>query len=114
MLYGPNTNASASIIYMLEHQANYIAQCLEALHARGAAAIEVKADVYRKYNAIVTERLKESVVAAENCLSYFKLPSGRITTQWPWTMADYHARTARVDFEDYGFEKHKVSAAAAE
>jgi cation diffusion facilitator CzcD-associated flavoprotein CzcO len=114
MLYGPNTNASASIIYMLEHQANYIVQCIGAMNARQAAAIEVKADVFRNYNEAVTQRLQDSVVAADNCLSYFKLPSGRITTQWPWTMSDYHARTSRVDFADYDFAPARMSLQAAE
>jgi len=114
MLYGPNTNASASIIYMLEHQANYIVQCISAMNARQAAAIEVKADVFQKFNEAVTQRLQESVVAADNCLSYFKLPSGRITTQWPWTMSDYHARTSRVNFADYDFAHAREMAEAAE
>ena len=103
MLYGPNTNASASIIYMLEHQANYIVQCVQAMNSRSAAAMEVRGDIYRDYNVSVTHRLQESVVAASTCNSYFKLPSGRITTQWPWTMSEYHARTARVDASDYLF-----------
>jgi len=84
------------------------------MKARDAAAIEVKADVFRKYNESVNERLAESVVAADNCLSYFKLPSGRITTQWPWTMSEYHARTARANFEDYEFTPARAMAAAAE
>lgn len=103
MLYGPNTNASASIIYMLEHQAGYIAQCIQALAAREAAAIEIKADVFGRFNADAARRLDESVVASADCHSYFKLPSGRITTQWPWTMREYHARTSRVNFADYEF-----------
>lgn len=113
MLYGPNTNASASIIYMLEHQANYITQCVQAMGARNAVAIEVREDVFRKFNEEANERLKESVVAADNCLSYFKLPSGRITTQWPWTMAEYHARTARANMEDYLFKPASAATAQA-
>ncbi len=103
MLYGPNTNASASIIYMLEHQAGYITQCVQALKGQNAAAIEIRSDVFRSFNDVVRTRLEESVVAAGNCNSYFKLPSGRIPTQWPWTMTEYHARTAKVNVAEYAF-----------
>lgn len=103
MMYGPNTNASASIIYMLEHQAEYIAQCVEALRERPGAWMQVRSAVQRQFNEAAHERLAESVVARDNCLSYFKLPSGKIVTQWPWTMSEYHRRTARVNFADYEF-----------
>lgn len=103
MIYGPNTNAAASIIYMIEHQANYIARCIETLEERNASWLQVRADVQEKYNAIAHERLNESVVANDNCLSYFKLPSGKIVTQWPWDMREYHRRTREPDFSEYEF-----------
>jgi len=103
MIYGPNTNAAASIIYMIEHQAEYIAQCVEALRARPHAFMQVRPDVQTRFNAEAHARLSESVVASENCLSYFKLPSGKIVTQWPWSMAEYHRRTSAVDLADFAF-----------
>ena len=103
MIYGPNTNAAASILYMIEHQADYIAQCVEALRDQPGAWMQVRANVQQKFNEAATERLKYSVVAADNCLSYFKLPSGKIVTQWPWSMAEYHKRTRQVNFADFEF-----------
>lgn len=103
MMYGPNTNAAASIIYMLEHQANYIAHCMEALQERPGTWMQVRADVQRTFNRAANERLQTSVVAEDNCLSYFKLPNGKIPTQWPWGMDDYHARTLTPDFDDFEF-----------
>jgi cation diffusion facilitator CzcD-associated flavoprotein CzcO len=115
MLYGPNTNAAASIIYMLEHQANYIVQCVQALNSQNAAAMAIRSDVFRSFNESVTMRLQESIVAAANCNSYFKLPSGRIPTQWPWTMTEYHARTVKVDTRQYIFtQKSAVNTQARE
>lgn len=102
MLYGPNTNASASIIYMLEHQANYTAQCIRESQRRNSA-ISVRADICNAFNAEAHEKLNRSIVASETCQSYFKLPNGKITTQWPWTMGEYHKRTKRVNFSDYAF-----------
>jgi len=103
MMYGPNTNAAASIIYMLEHQAHYIAQCVEELRTRPGEWMQVRSDVQRTFNDAAEVRLKQSVVSDDNCLSYFKLPSGKITTQWPWGMSDYHQRTFEPDFSDFEF-----------
>ena len=46
ILYGPNTNTSGgSIIFYLETQTAYVRQALQQLRARGAGAIEVRAEV---------------------------------------------------------------------
>ena len=111
MLYGPNTNAAASIIYMLEHQANYIVQCIEELHARPGAWMQVRPKVQRDFNEAANERLQRSVVAQDTCLSYFKLPNGRITTQWPWGMDEYHRRTLSPEFSDFEFSDETNEAA---
>lgn len=37
---------------------------------------------------------------------YYRAASGRIVTQWPYTMAEYRARTTRPD-ED-AFEEHRA------
>ncbi len=112
MMYGPNTNAAASIIYMLEHQAEYIVQCVERLREQPGAWMHVRADVQRGFNEKAHERLSLSVVARDSCLSYFKLPSGKIVTQWPWGMKDYHARTMSVDFSEFEFSGGDLSEAA--
>lgn len=106
MLYGPNTNGSASILFMLEHQAAYAAQCVREANNRGGA-IEVDEAAFQAFNLDAQEQLRGSVVAADNCQSYFKLPNGKITTQWPWTMAEYHKRTKRVDFSHYHFARRQ-------
>ncbi|MGE3245680.1 MAG: flavin-containing monooxygenase [Beijerinckiaceae bacterium] len=114
MMYGPNTNAAASIIYMLEHQAEYIAQCVEALRDNTGSWMHVRSSVQRAFNEAAHERLAHSVVANDTCLSYFKLPSGKIVTQWPWGMADYHQRTMQVNFADYEFSGGDGAQEAAE
>lgn len=103
MMYGPNTNAQASILYMLEHQADFIANCIVELNQRTGAWMHVRADVQSSFNQAAHERLRKSVVASDDCLSYFKLPNGKIVTQWPWGMSDYHRRTHSPDFSDFEF-----------
>ena len=48
VMYGPNTNTSGgSIIFYLETQAAYLRQALQQMRARGAGAVEVRAEVER-------------------------------------------------------------------
>lgn len=32
-----------------------------------------------------------------DCNGYYRSPSGRIVTQWPFSMTEYQARTATLD-----------------
>ncbi|HEX4113335.1 MAG TPA: NAD(P)/FAD-dependent oxidoreductase, partial [Stellaceae bacterium] len=63
MLYGPNTNAITSIIYMLECQARYIADCIRALRARRAAYMNVRAGRQARFIAEVQRRFGPTVQA---------------------------------------------------
>lgn len=101
MMYGPNTNLSGSIIYMLENQARYITKCLKTLERTNARAMHVKADVQKRFNDEIMEQLSKTVLVHENCRSYFQAENGRITTNWPGLMLHYRRRTHRVRKQDY-------------
>ena len=101
MMYGPNTNLSGSIIYMLENQARYITKCVKTLELTNARAMHVKADVQKRFNDEIMEQLSKTVLVHENCRSYFQAENGRITTNWPGLMLDYRRRTHRVRKQDY-------------
>ncbi len=103
MMYGPNTNLSGSIIYMLENQARYITKCVKTLERTKALAMHVKADVQKRFNEEIMEQLSKTVLVHENCRSYFQAENGRITTNWPGLMLDYRRRTHRVRKRDYIF-----------
>jgi cation diffusion facilitator CzcD-associated flavoprotein CzcO len=103
MLYGPNTNAITSIIYMLECQARYIVDCIRALETRGAAFMNVRADAQARFMAEVQQRLSNTVQAMSICVTYFKQANGRITTNWPGYAFEYRWRTRRVRPRDYEF-----------
>ena len=103
MMYGPNTNLSGSIIYMLENQARYITKCVKTLEHTKARAMHVKADVQKQFNDEIMDQLSKTVLVHQNCRSYFQAENGRITTNWPGLMLDYRRRTHRVRKRDYIF-----------
>ena len=103
MLYGPNTNAVGSIIHMLESQARYITHAIQALGRRGADFMEVRTAAQRAYNEAIQRRIGETVLVHPNCQSYFRAPSGKVTTQWPGFMTEYRRRTRTVRLRDYEF-----------
>lgn len=98
-VYGPNTNlGGSSIIGMLEAQADYIAQAVAAIGELGAP-LEVRADVADAFDVEIQERLARSVWSG--CSSWYRVDSGRVTTNWPGPVAEYQRRTAVLDRSEY-------------
>jgi cation diffusion facilitator CzcD-associated flavoprotein CzcO len=96
MLYGPNTN-NGSIIYMIECQVEYVTQLLQRMDDEGLASIDVKREVMHEYNEALQGDLAGVDVWQAGCNGYYRVPSGRIVTQWPHTMSEYRARTRHPD-----------------
>ncbi len=96
MLYGPNTNLGHnSIIYMIEAQADYV---LQALDAPGPVA--VKPEVSRRYNDALQADLANTPWAG-SCTSWYKTADGRILNNWPHTAKAYADAVARFDPADF-------------
>jgi cation diffusion facilitator CzcD-associated flavoprotein CzcO len=105
MMYGPNTNLSGSIIFMLESQSRYIVRCLRSMRRRKARTMTVSHEAQRKLNEEIQNRIAETVIMDDNCHSYFKTESGKVTTQWPGYLTEYRLRTSRVHAADYLFAR---------
>jgi len=103
MLYGPNTNTSGSIVYMLESEAAYVARCIRALMKSGARTLTVRSGALRRYNEMIQRRIARTVLVDANCHSYFRTATGKVTTQWPGFMLEYRLRTRLVKTSDYAF-----------
>lgn len=102
LCYGPNTNlGGGSVVYMLERQAEYIAQAVVALRRLGAAALDVRADVHERFDRETQTRLADSVWASGGCRSWYRDASGRVTNNWPGLMGEYARRTKTLDLSDY-------------
>jgi cation diffusion facilitator CzcD-associated flavoprotein CzcO len=102
VMYGPNTNTSGgSIIFYLEAQASYIRQALAQLRARGAAAIEVRAEVEQASDQALQARFAGT--AWTGCDSWYRDESGRIVANWPGYMREYFEQTRMLDPREYIF-----------
>ncbi len=101
MLYGPNTNGGNSIILMLEHQVEYSLRLLDALDAEGADWLDVRRDVMDAYNDALQDDIARVDVWQASCNGYYRAPSGRIVTQWPYNFTEYRSRTERDDISSF-------------
>ncbi|MGY4712412.1 flavin-containing monooxygenase [Mycolicibacterium sp. CBM1] len=101
MLYGPNTNQGGnSIVDILEAGARLVATAVGRL-ARHGGTLEVRRSAERRFNDEIDAELERTVWT--QCDSYFRSPSGRIVTQWPYTEIDYARRTCRLRRDDWVF-----------
>ena len=103
MIYGPNTNAPNSIVYMLECQIDYILKCLKRMQREKARRFDVRAAVQARYNEELQARLS-STSWASSCISYFKNCSGRIVTQFPDSSRQYRRLLRRLRPSDFTLE----------
>jgi cation diffusion facilitator CzcD-associated flavoprotein CzcO len=100
LMYGPNTNLGAgSIIYMLERQARYITQIVRRLSPQ--SYVEVREDVAERFDAEVQRRLADTVWTT--CGNWYRDETGRVVTNWPGLVSEYHRRTRDADLADYHF-----------
>ena len=100
VVYGPNTNlGGSSIINMLESQAGAIVTLLEHADAKGAGAVAVHPEAEQRFDDEIQERLANSVWAS--CASWYHEDGGRITTNWPGTVAEYKRRCAELELADF-------------
>lgn len=94
MLYGPNTNQGGnSIVYILEAGARLVASAVSRIARRGGV-LQVRPEAEQRYNDRLSADLERSIWT--QCDSYFRSPSGRVVTQWPYTELEYARRTWRV------------------
>jgi cation diffusion facilitator CzcD-associated flavoprotein CzcO len=100
LVYGPNTNLGGnSIIFMMERQCRYIVQILRRIAAAPGSCVDVRREAADRFDAEVQRRLAASVWSG--CSSWYHDGNGRISTNWPGLVWEYHRRTAKVDFAAY-------------
>ena len=112
MLYGPNTN-NGSILTMIEAQVDHILAHLRRLANDSITWIDVKPEAMQRYNDDVQNAIAGISVWQAGCPNYYRSPSGRIVTQWPFSMTEYQHRTATLDPDAFevGTGSQLVSAA---
>ncbi len=105
MLYGPNTNQGGnSIVYILEAGARLVADAVARL-ARKGGSLDVRPESEQRFNDEIGAELEHTVWT--QCGSYFRSPSGRIVTQWPYKEFEYARRTWRLRPRDWTRNGHR-------
>jgi cyclohexanone monooxygenase len=99
-LYGPNTNGVTSIIYVLEAQAEFVCRVLDHMVAHSIATVEVDRDVHDAFNDEV-QRAMIGTVWMANCNNYFRHPSGKIVTQFPYSGLTFARRLQEVGMHEF-------------
>jgi len=100
MLYGPNTN-NGSILTMIEYQVEHILGHVRRLRDEHLAWVDVRPEPMARFNDEVQQAIADIPVWNFGCNGYYRTPSGRIVTQWPFSMTEFHDRTATIDPADY-------------
>jgi cation diffusion facilitator CzcD-associated flavoprotein CzcO len=85
ILYGPNTNGG-EILSALVRQAEFAVRSIRRLR-KGAATVEVRPWFYHRYNQWVQAAIAKTAWVQSN--NYYKSPSGRVVTQWPYGAVIY-------------------------
>ncbi|OBH36020.1 NAD(P)/FAD-dependent oxidoreductase [Mycobacterium sp. E183] len=112
MLYGPNTNQGGnSIVYILEAGARLIASAVGRVARRGGY-VDVRREAEKRYNERLSADLERTIWT--QCDSYFRSPTGRIVTQWPYTELEYARRTWRLRRRDWSHRTDKRPAGLAQ
>ncbi|WCM21947.1 NAD(P)/FAD-dependent oxidoreductase [Paraburkholderia bryophila] len=105
MIVGPNTGLGHnSMIYMIESQVQYIADCLRELRRRKARTMNLKPDVQRDFNARLQKEMQHSVWVS-GCHSWYQTKSGKVTALWPGFTFSFRKRTRRVRPGEYRFAR---------
>ncbi|MER6732931.1 flavin-containing monooxygenase [Streptomyces puniciscabiei] len=102
-IIGPNTGlGNSSMILMIESQLNYLADYLRQLDVLGGrTALDARPAAVEDWNREVQERMKRTVWNTGGCTSWYLDASGRNTTIWPGTTAEFRRATRRVDLGEY-------------
>lgn len=100
LVYGPNTNLGGnSILYMIEHQCRYIMQATRRIELLEQSCLDIRSDVAERYDREMRQRLARTVWSG--CRSWYREPAGRVSTNWPGLVFEYHRRTARLDLAQF-------------
>lgn len=101
LIIGPNTGLGhSSMIFMIESQANYVADALKTMAARNIASVSVDPAAADEFGEEMQRKLARTVWST-GCSSWYLDASGRNTTLWPDFTWQYRQRTRRFDPDRY-------------
>ncbi len=105
-MYGPATNLAhaGSIIQHSEWQSRYIAGCIKALVDGGNHSMEVKREVYDRFNSKLSETLGQMVWSHRGTTTWYRNKAGQVINTSPWRLVDYREWTREPKPDDYAID----------
>ena len=100
MLYGPNNNAG-SLIEMAEYEVGYVVDLLSQMDEAEIEWIDVRRDAMDAYNLELQQAIADVDVWHAGCGHYYESPSGKIVTQYPYSMFHYRDSVADPDLSAF-------------
>ncbi|CAF1269684.1 unnamed protein product [Rotaria sp. Silwood1] len=102
ILLGPNTALGHnSVVIMIEAQINYIAEAFFYMNQNNIRSIDIKQDVYEKFNENLQLQLKKTVWQKGGCRSWYQDAKGNNTSIWPDFTWVYILLLKKFDYENY-------------
>jgi len=112
ILYGPNTNAGGSTIFQLECQSRWIVETVKQMRRRKATAIDTKPSLFARFYRWIDKGNSRKAWSAGGCKrNYFVSPSGRVVTQWPYSMPTLWIASRVLRRIAYAYERLPVAQA---
>jgi cation diffusion facilitator CzcD-associated flavoprotein CzcO/acetyl esterase/lipase len=112
MIYGPNTNLGHnSIVHMIESQVAHVMRCIQAMKRAGAETIEVDAQLHRRFNRRIQQRLAHTVW--NGCKSWYLDATGHNSTNWPGFTLSYRWLTKYGGLQAYSLSRPNAEQAGA-
>ena len=104
-VYGPNTNlvVNGTIILYSELTAKYIVDAARLLLETGRDAIDVREDVFERFNERVDEANALRAWGFSKVNSWYKNNKGRVAQNFPFDAVEFWRRTHEVIATDYEF-----------
>lgn len=102
MLYGPNTN-QGSLLYMFERQCEYVMRQLKRFDDEQLAWMDIRPEVMNAYNEQLQADCDKIDVWHFDCGNdfYIRAASGRVVTQYPYSMDHFTAQTSQTNVDAY-------------
>jgi cation diffusion facilitator CzcD-associated flavoprotein CzcO len=100
MLYGPNTNAD-SLITMIEFEVEHAMLHIQRIVDEDLAWVDVKPEAEALYNEEIQEAIGTVVAWQSSCGAYYRSPSGRVVTQYPYRMADLRDALSTLEIDAF-------------
>ncbi|MCG2624720.1 NAD(P)/FAD-dependent oxidoreductase [Arthrobacter sp. I2-34] len=103
ILYGPNTNigVGGSIFFQAEAQSQHIARIIRDAIQADATRVEVREEVYRRYNEDLDAALSTMIWALPTGSTWYRNSKGRVVANMPWTSQDYWDMNRTADLSHY-------------